>query len=335
MITIAGGGLAGLSLGIALRERGVPVTLHEAGTYPRHRVCGEFISGVSASTLEALGISGAFAGASRPQTTVWIRRGRVILSRRLPRAALGISRYVLDERLCSRFTALGGVLHENSRLAPSAAEGLVWCAGRTPVAGSWIGLKCHVRGLRLDADLEMHLGRNGYIGLAGIEDGAVNVCGLFRRRPGPSGKGTAALGAYLADGGLGDLWQRLRAAQLDERSFLGVAGFRLGWQEARTASVSVGDASAMIPPFTGNGMSMAFEAAEAAVGPLADWAGGHAGWPETVRHLRRRGRGRFAARMFLARAAHPFLTTRPGQAFLAAVSRSGFLPFNLCFAALR
>jgi len=44
-ITIVGGGLAGLTLGIGLRQRGVPVTIWEAGKYPRHRVCGEFISG--------------------------------------------------------------------------------------------------------------------------------------------------------------------------------------------------------------------------------------------------------------------------------------------------
>ena len=39
-IRIAGGGLAGLSLGIALRLRQVPVVVHEALHYPRHRVCG-------------------------------------------------------------------------------------------------------------------------------------------------------------------------------------------------------------------------------------------------------------------------------------------------------
>ncbi|HZI32692.1 MAG TPA: NAD(P)-binding protein, partial [Candidatus Binatia bacterium] len=44
-ITIVGGGLAGLTLGIGLRRRDVPVTILEAGEYPRHRVCGEFISG--------------------------------------------------------------------------------------------------------------------------------------------------------------------------------------------------------------------------------------------------------------------------------------------------
>ena len=44
-ITIVGGGLAGLTLGIGLRQRGIPAEIFEAGTYPRHRVCGEFISG--------------------------------------------------------------------------------------------------------------------------------------------------------------------------------------------------------------------------------------------------------------------------------------------------
>ena len=44
-IQIVGGGLAGLTLGIALRKKEIPVAIFEAGNYPRHRVCGEFISG--------------------------------------------------------------------------------------------------------------------------------------------------------------------------------------------------------------------------------------------------------------------------------------------------
>ena len=39
-VTIIGGGLSGLCLGIGLRQRGVPVRIIEAGTYPRHKVCG-------------------------------------------------------------------------------------------------------------------------------------------------------------------------------------------------------------------------------------------------------------------------------------------------------
>ena len=51
-ITIVGGGLAGLTLGIGLRQRGVPVKILEAGSYPRQRVCGEFISGNGQAVLE-------------------------------------------------------------------------------------------------------------------------------------------------------------------------------------------------------------------------------------------------------------------------------------------
>ena len=55
-ITVIGGGLAGLTLGIGLRQCGVPVTIWEAGRYPRHRVCGEFISGNGQAVLERLGL---------------------------------------------------------------------------------------------------------------------------------------------------------------------------------------------------------------------------------------------------------------------------------------
>ena len=59
-ITIVGGGLAGLTLGIGLRQQGVPVTVWEAGQYPRHRVCGEFISGCGQNVLARLGLLESF-----------------------------------------------------------------------------------------------------------------------------------------------------------------------------------------------------------------------------------------------------------------------------------
>ena len=45
-VRIVGGGLAGLSLGIGLRRAGVSTEIFEAGDYPRHRVCGEFVTGL-------------------------------------------------------------------------------------------------------------------------------------------------------------------------------------------------------------------------------------------------------------------------------------------------
>jgi flavin-dependent dehydrogenase len=334
MITIIGGGLAGLSLGIALRKRGVPVSLHEAGIYPRHRVCGEFISGVSQATLDALGIGDLFDDAKRHRSTAWFFRAQRIFSAQLP-GGLGISRFTLDERLSRKFQELGGHLCERSRRGADGHDGLVWCAGRMQARGRWIGLKCHVIGLELHADLEMHLGSNGYVGLGKVEQERVNICGLFRSKPNLSGKRSETLGRYLSGGGLEALARRIFAARIDEKSFLGVAGFRLGWQKSRDGIVTLGDASGMIPPFTGNGMSMAFESAEIAADPLHTWHEGRRTWAETAERLREELRRRFARRMFWGRAMHPFLTTEAGQALFTLVSRSGLLPFNSCFHALR
>ena len=68
-ILIVGGGLAGLTLGIALRREGVEVTLLEAGHYPRHRVCGEFLSGRGPSILKELGLEKKLAEASSREAT--------------------------------------------------------------------------------------------------------------------------------------------------------------------------------------------------------------------------------------------------------------------------
>lgn len=334
IITIIGGGLAGLSLGIALRRRGGQVALHEAGAYPRHRVCGEFISGVSQATFDSLGIMDLFKDAKRHVSTAWFFREQKILFAQLA-GGLGISRFALDQRLSTRFQELGGILSERSRLKPQREDGVVWCAGRTPAKGRWIGLKCHVSKLNLHADLEMHLASNGYVGLGRVEQEKVNVCGLFRLAPRMSGRGVQTLERYLHAGGLDALAARIFSAQVDRESFLGVAGFRLGRQPDCDGIATLGDAWGMIPPFTGNGMSMAFESAAIAAEPLHAWQIGRASWEVTRERVRAQLTRHFARRMFWARAMHPFLTTDAGQALFTVVSRSGLLPFQSCFHALR
>lgn len=327
-ITIAGGGLAGLSLGIALRGRGVPVCILEAGTYPRHRVCGEFISGINEATLSRLGIHSAFTEARLHESLIWHEKGRVIHRNRLPEPALGISRHELDERLRLLFESMGGELRTGVRARPEPADGLVWTAGRRPRTGRWIGLKAHVRNLPMEADLEMHAGTNGYAGLAGVEDGWINVCGLFVIDRKLDAKGPDLLTAYIEAGGHSQLAALLRAAEWRSDSFSAVAGFELGKQPKVPGLLCLGDAESMIPPFTGNGMSMAFQAADAAVEPLVAWSHGSSTW-EFTRHavsmdLQKRFRRRLSTALFL----HRVLLSDRGRTLLQTLSAARLLPFR-------
>lgn len=328
VVTIAGGGLAGLSLAAGLRLRGVPVEVHEAGSYPRHRVCGEFISGVKRETLEKLGIQASFDGAVSCRSVEWFREGRRIHGNSLPVPAMGISRYRLDQRLRDHVVAAGGTVSERSRLPREPREGLVWAAGRIPSRSSWVGLKCHFLDLGMKADLEMHLGTNGYAGLAKIEDGRVNLCGLFRVDRSRRGSGPGLLGSYLRAGGNEALAARLEAGQADPESFSAVAGFELGRQAAEPGLCALGDAESMIPPFTGNGMSMAFEAAAIALEPLEKWSGGKIAWEDCVLEIGAGLRRRFRRRLTAAQTLHPVLLHAGGRNLIEAMGRARILPFR-------
>lgn len=334
-IEIIGGGLAGLSLGIALRRASVPVTVHEAGGYPRHRVCGEFITGLASSTIDRLGLQRALSGALRHREVAWSVGGRTPQIQRLPAPALGLSRHLLDDRLATMLVELGGELRTHSRIEDLASvAGRVYSTGRRRSKDSrWLGLKVHVRGLRLTRDLEMHLGDHCYVGLARIGDNAVNVCGLFRRRP-LRGQGVALLDEYLRAGGLGLLAERLESAAPDVESFCAVAALGFDRRTRSDSRICLGDASAMIPPFTGNGMAMAFQSAELALEPLVEFARGRADWAMTCRVINTALRRRFRMRLASADAFHPFLLRPSRQRWFAALGRTRLLPFGPLYATM-
>ena len=309
-ITIIGGGLAGLTLGIGLRQRGVPVTIWEAGRYPRHRVCGEFISGNGQAVLARLGLLARCqqAGAVPARTVMFVCGSHRSPVRPLAAPALCLSRHKLDALLAETFRHTGGELREQARWTTAeAGEGLVYAAGRRPQpvdkSPRWFGLKAHVPShgaVPLEADLEMHVMRDGYIGVNRINDGEVNVCGLFRVRADewqPESKAERLRG----DPG-SRLRERLRLAEFDPDSFCSVAGLPLRPQRAAArAECCIGDRLTMTPPVTGNGMSMAFESAELAVAPLADYSQGRLDWLGARQRLAQGCDAAFARRLVWAR----------------------------------
>ena len=309
-ITILGGGLAGLTLGIGLRQRGVPVTIWEAGIYPRHRVCGEFICGNGAAVLERFGLLPRFepAGAFHARTAVFICGSNRSPVRELASPALCLSRHALDALLAEEFQKLGGDLRTNQRwTAKENCEGLVHATGRRWQVEEknprWFGVKAHLpRGqpVKLEADLEMHIARDGYVGVNRINGGEVNVCGLFRT--GDGSQRPEAKQDWLRGENGSPLRAKLGAAEFDPDSFCAVAGLQLKPKRAAERDeCCIGDRLTMTPPVTGNGMSMAFESAELALAPLAAFSAGRWKWAEARARIARGCDAAFKRRLAWAR----------------------------------
>jgi flavin-dependent dehydrogenase len=326
-ITIVGGGLAGLTLGIGLRQRGVPVAILEAGNYPRHRVCGEFISGRGQATLTRLGLRELIssAGAVSASTAAFFSETRATTPRALPVSAICISRFALDAVLAKHFRELGGEMIEDERHQSAFDEGIVRATGRRAQAedagAKWFGLKIHARNVSLLADLEMHVSPNGYIGICKINDGEVNICGLFRKRAGERSESKNHRDLLRGPEG-SPLQQRLAPAEFVEESFCAVAGLSLRPQSAAARSeICVGDAITMIPPVTGNGMSMAFESAEIAIAPLTAWSRGENSWEVARKQIARDCDAAFARRLAWAQRLQSILLTPVFQPPLLMLAR--------------
>lgn len=335
-IEIIGGGLAGLVAGLMLRRRGLSVHLREAAVYPRHRVCGEFLCGLDETWLGEAGLSPMFLGAARNQTCAWFLDSEAAFHfTELPAPVLGISRFLLDERLATTFAAEGGKLSTRDRAETEPGPGKIIACGR-PAGGEarWVGLKAHLRDFPLAADLEVHLGQGGYIGLTRIESGQVNVCGLF---PAKAVRAVAReerkVAAAAESIGLAQLAQKLRGADWVDGASAGCAASSLGWQNRwrEPSALAIGDAAAMIPPFTGNGMTMAIHGGRAIVPHVEAWAGGHLSWPNAVARAREELRAAFQNRMRWSGLGHPMLLRPAGQKFIAWLARHRILPFSLLF----
>jgi len=246
----------------------------------------------------------------------------------------------MDALLAGEFQRLGGELRENTRWSPVGVqasagpgtvkrelqpEGVVRASGRraqpTENGWRWFGLKIHARNVDLAADLEMHVSTAGYAGINRINDGEVNVCGLFRASRGDTRPVDSRFDLLRGKPGT-ILHERLESARFDESSFCSVAGLSLKPQRAaKKAECSLGDALTMIPPVTGNGMSMALESAEIAMEPLARYSRGERDWAETQWAVARACDAAFARRLAWARLLQwlmfsPIIRTRLGAVLL-------------------
>ena len=127
-VLILGGGVAGCAASIALARKGRSVTLIEREPTPRHKVCGEFLSGEALEDLHALGIDVASLGAV-PIDYVRLAAARRAAEAPLPFPAASLTRKALDTALIAEAIAAGvRVERGRSVQALGRTTGNIWQA---------------------------------------------------------------------------------------------------------------------------------------------------------------------------------------------------------------
>jgi flavin-dependent dehydrogenase len=295
-VLILGGGVAGCAASIALARKGRSVTLIEREPAPRHKVCGEFLSGEALEDLHGLGIDVASLGAV-PIDSVRLAAARRAAEAPLPFPAASLTRKALDTELLSAAAAAGvrvergrGVQSLNrtatNRWKATLDDGATFEAptaflatgkrdlrghGRPRDPHQWVAFKMYYRlSAAQTAELanasELTLYPGGYGGIQPVENGVTNFCCVVQRR-------------FFARAGL--RWEGLLAAMQEQCPHLAmrlegaepllekpitVTHIPYGYlrRETEDGLYCIGDQAAVIPSFTGDGMSIALHTARRA-----------------------------------------------------------------------
>lgn len=295
-IVVIGGGLAGAAAATHLAQAGRDVLLLERTTGPHDKVCGEFLSYEAQEELEDLGIDLRALGAV-PIGSVTVQRGGQRADAALPFEGLSLSRRVLDEALLARAATAGAEVRRGVRVRSLTRGETGWTVGsdsgawtarhvilatgkhdlhgwRRPAGpqGDLLGLKTYLRNPMPQpraGTVELHLFPGGYAGLEPVEGDRANLCLVVRQgRFAAMGRSWEGLLSVLKASCPG-LEGRIEPQLLDRTKPLAIAAIPYGLVQSRSDGIwRVGDQAAVIPSFTGEGMSIALHSARLAAAAL-------------------------------------------------------------------
>ena len=279
-LIVIGGGPAGTSAALTAVRHGVRVLLLERGRFPRHKVCGEFVSSESLDLLEAL----LDVRSALLHDAVEIARARLfldghVLETVIQPPAASIARLDLDAALWESAANAGvdtrqqttvqsitgsGPFHLTTSSGDLEARAVINASGRWSNLNAaengtqcekWLGVKAHFAEASPNPSVDLYFFDGGYCGVQPVEvegassKGRVNACAMVRAQV------AGTLAEVLTQHP--ELRERSRHWRpLSEPVSTSPLIFR-DPQPERDGVLMAGDAAGFVDPFVGDGISLA------------------------------------------------------------------------------
>ncbi len=205
-VLIIGGGLAGLVNAVHLSKAGLKILVLEKNDYPKHKVCGEYISKEVLPYLESIGIHPFQIGATSINNFLLTSPKGTQIATRLPLGGFGISRFALDNLLYQKAVANGCVviktivekidfLGDSFKISTRGgtnyfATFAIGAYGKRATLDvqlnrkfihkktPFLAVKSHYTGEFPEDLVALHNFNGGYCGVSKVENDLINVCYL-------------------------------------------------------------------------------------------------------------------------------------------------------------
>ena len=291
-VLIIGGGLAGLTAAIHLSKIGLQVAVLEKNEYPKHKVCGEYISNEVLPYFDWLGVDIAELNPTNITKLQFSSQNGTTINTDLPLGGFGISRYELDNYLYQKALSYGcKIIHE-------AVENIVFSEDEFTVTTSesnvfkakivlgafgkrsnidvklnrnfiqkkshWLAVKAHYSGDFPNDLVGLHNFNGGYCGISKVENNAINICYITNYDSFKKYKSSAEFQKEV-------LYKNPHLQDIFSNSTLifdkpiTISQISFDKKEAiENHILMIGDTAGLIHPLCGNGMAMAIHSAKIA-----------------------------------------------------------------------
>lgn len=302
-VVIIGGGLAGLISAIQLSKSKLNVLLVEKNEYPKHKVCGEYISNEVLPYLKALDVNPFQLGAQKIDRFALSTIRNKTIESELPLGGFGISRYTLDAALANKARKNGTIIvqdtvvdiqfskelfkistKKNNRYTAKIAIGaygkrdsldINLNRGFMKKESPFLAIKTHVKGDFPNDLVALHNFKGGYCGVSKVENNIINLCYIVSYKSFKKFKNIDEFQEQV-------LYKNKSLKTIFENSNpiftkpLTISQISFAKKEpVQDHIIMCGDTAGLIHPLCGNGMSMAIRSGQLASSLIADFLNGN------------------------------------------------------------